>query len=82
MINKAILNIRNLKIWYKTYRGYAKVVDGVNFYVNKGVKVGLVGGSGCGKTTTMKSILRILDDKAYIPEGEIFFNNQDICIIY
>ena len=78
MANKAILNIRNLKIWYKTYRGYAKVVDGVNFYVNKGVKVGLVGESGCGKTTTMKSILRILDDKAYIPEGENFFNNQDI----
>lgn len=74
-----LLDIRNLKVWYSTYRGFAKVVDGINMHVGKGEKVGLVGESGCGKTTTMKSILRVLDSrKVHIPEGEIIFKGSDI----
>ncbi len=74
-----LLDIQNLSVWYKTYRGYAKVVDGINFYVNKGEKVGLVGESGCGKTTTMKTVLRVLDeDTINIPNGEIFFDGVDV----
>ncbi|MEA4962956.1 ABC transporter ATP-binding protein [Lutispora sp.] len=75
-----MLDIKNLHIWYKTYRGYAKVVNGINFYVRRGEKVGLVGESGCGKTTTMKSILRVLDkDVAYLPnDGEIMFQGKNI----
>lgn len=80
MENNSMLNIKNLHIWYKTYRGYAKVINGVNLYVKRGEKVGLVGESGCGKTTTMKSILRVLDkDVAYVPEGgEILFQGKNI----
>lgn len=78
-MHKVLLNIKNLKVWYHTYRGYAKVVDGVNLYVNEGEKIGLVGESGCGKTTTMKSILKVLDSsRALIPEGEILFRDEDI----
>lgn len=77
-MNNEILNIKNLEIWYKTYKGYAKVVNGIDFDINKGQKVGLVGESGCGKTTTMKSILRSIGDNAYIPNGEIFYNGKDI----
>lgn len=78
-MNNALLDIKNLKVWYNTYQGPAKVVDGINIYVNKGEKVGLVGESGCGKTTTMKTVLRTIDSsKATIPEGEIYFNNTDI----
>ncbi len=78
MVNK-LLDIKNLKIWYKTYRGYAEVVDGINVHVNKGEKVGLVGESGCGKTSTVKTVLRIIDQmSSHIPEGEIFFNDKDI----
>jgi len=73
-----ILDIKNLKIWYKTYSGNSEVVDGINFYVNKKEKVGLVGEAGCGKTTTMRSILRVLDEKAFIPEGNVLFKNRDI----
>ena len=52
-MNERTLDIKNLSVWYKTYRGYAEVVDHVSLYVNKGEKIGLVGESGCGKTTSM-----------------------------
>jgi peptide/nickel transport system ATP-binding protein len=73
-----LLNIKDLEVWYKTYRGYAEVVNGVDLKVNKGEKIGLVGESGCGKTTTMKAILRSLDDSAYIPRGEIHYKEKDL----
>ena len=75
-----VLKLENLSIWYNTYRGYAKVVDRVNMQVARGEKVGLVGESGCGKTTTMKMILRVLSpDSVYIPEGgRILFKGQDV----
>jgi peptide/nickel transport system ATP-binding protein len=75
---KALLNIKDLEVWYKTYRGYAKVVNGVNLTVNRGEKIGVVGESGCGKTTTMKSILRMNVQSAYVNSGEIRYNDVDI----
>lgn len=78
-MNEHLLDIRNLKVWYRTYQGYAQVVDGVNLTIDAGGKIGIVGESGCGKTTTMKSILRVLDArKTHIPEGEILLKNRDI----
>lgn len=79
MDNK-VLNIENLSIWYKTYRGHAKVVDDISLYVNQGEKVGLVGESGCGKTTTVKTALQIIEASSItIPSGgEIEFNGQDV----
>ncbi|ABO50093.1 oligopeptide/dipeptide ABC transporter, ATPase subunit [Desulforamulus reducens MI-1] len=78
-MSNPILAINNLRLWYRTYGGYSKVLDGVNFRVHKGEKVGLVGEAGCGKTTTMRSVLRILPEKQiHIPEGEIIFQGQDI----
>lgn len=76
---KTILEIKNLKLWYKVYKGYLKVLDGVNLTVKKGEKVGIVGEAGCGKTTTVKSILNIIPEHQYlIPEGEIFYKGRDI----
>ncbi len=74
------LRIKNLSIWYKTYRGYAQVVDRVNMEVKSGEKIGLVGESGCGKTTTMKMIMRILaPDIIHLPKGgEIWFQGENI----
>jgi peptide/nickel transport system ATP-binding protein len=74
-----LLEIQNLHVWYRVYGGYLKVLNGVNFTVNKGERVGLVGEAGCGKTTTMKTILRILPDQvSKIAQGQILFNQQDI----
>jgi peptide/nickel transport system ATP-binding protein len=74
-----LLFLENLSISYKTYRGDAKVIDKVNLHVLPGEKVGLVGESGCGKTTAMKCVMRILDtDSVKIPSGKIWFKDKDI----
>ncbi|NLO89421.1 MAG: ABC transporter ATP-binding protein [Clostridia bacterium] len=76
--NDSILNIKDLHVHYRTYDGFAKVLDGVNLWVGKGEKVGLVGEAGCGKTTTMRTVLRILPENAVVPKGEIFYHGEDI----
>ncbi len=73
-----IVDIRDLHVWYRTFAGQVKVLNGVNLSVGKGEKVSIVGETGCGKTTTVKSILRILVKQASIPKGEIFFNGTDV----
>lgn len=74
-----LLEVKNLHVHYKVYGGTLKVLDGVNLHVDLGEKVGVVGETGCGKTTTMKAILRILPiPPAKITSGEVFFNNEDI----
>lgn len=78
-MDNALLYVKNIKTWYRTHKGYAKVLDGVEIYVKRAEKVGLVGESGCGKTTTMKTILKVLDSKrAVVPEGEILFDGKNI----
>lgn len=71
-----LLSIKNLHAWYETYAGYSKVINGVDFAVNYGEKVGLIGESGCGKTTLMKNILRVAP--THIPEGEIYLKDIDV----
>jgi len=80
MSDEKILDIQNLSVWYKTYRGYSQVVDNVNFFVNKCEKVGLVGESGCGKTTLMKTVLRLQEDgnARTRPGAKITFDGEDI----
>lgn len=76
--NKPILKIKDLYINYKVFGGFAYVINGLNLQVFPGEKIALVGESGCGKTTTVKSILRVLPRQAVVAGGNILFNNQDI----
>lgn len=77
--NDALLSVNDLHVHFKVYGGTLKVLDGVHFTMYPGERVGLVGETGCGKTTTMKSILRILPmPPARIAGGEIYFKGQDI----
>ncbi len=74
-----LLEIDDLRVHFDVYGGVLKVLDGVHFKVNTGEKVGLVGETGCGKTTTMKAILRVLPmPPAVIPSGKIHFKGRDI----
>jgi peptide/nickel transport system ATP-binding protein len=73
-----LLDIRDLHVNYRVYRGELQVLNGVNFRVGSGEKVGLVGETGCGKTTTVKAVLRILPRLARIPKGEILVHGKDV----
>jgi len=77
-MSEMLLDIKNLHVWFKIYNSVLKVLNGVNFNVKFGEKVGLVGEAGCGKTTTMKALLRILPSMALIPEGDIFVRGKNI----
>lgn len=74
----ALLRIDGLKIHYRTRQGVVQAVDGVTFDLKEGEKLGLVGESGCGKSTIAKAILRILPENARIAAGHIYLKDADI----
>jgi len=71
-----LLSVRNLKTYFGLDEGTVKAVDGASFDVFPGQVVGIVGESGCGKSVTIKSVLRIVEEPGRIVEGEIFFRRQ------
>ncbi|MED1793065.1 ABC transporter ATP-binding protein [Brevibacillus nitrificans] len=74
-----ILDVRNLQTHFFTDDGVSKAVDGVDFSLNKGETLGLVGESGCGKSITSLSILRLIaSPPGKIVGGEILFKGQDL----
>lgn len=72
-----ILEVRDLKVSFKVVDKISHVVDGLNFSLGRGERIGLVGESGCGKTTTLKAILDVLPGNA-ISSGEIFYEGKNI----
>jgi len=70
-----LLEILNLKTHFYTSRGAVRAVDGVNFAIRKGEAVGLVGESGCGKTMTAFSVMRLVPSPGKIVGGEIWFSD-------
>ena len=74
----ALLEVKNLKTYFTTLSGYVKAVDGTSFEVEEGKATGLAGESGCGKTTTALSILRILPTNGRIVGGKLLFEGKDI----
>jgi len=73
-----LLEVQDLKLEYRVYEGMLKVVNGVNISLEKGEKVGIIGESACGKTSTVKSIMRLLASNAEITEGQIRFGGEDV----
>ncbi|HAQ41129.1 ABC transporter ATP-binding protein [Anaeropeptidivorans aminofermentans] len=72
--NKKLLEVKNLKKYFKTKRGMLHAVDDVTFTIEKGRTLGVVGESGCGKSTTGRAILRLLEPTG----GEVLFEGENI----
>jgi peptide/nickel transport system ATP-binding protein len=70
---RALLSVRNLKTYFAQDEGTVKAVDGVSLDMAPGATLGIVGESGCGKSITARSIMRIVDRPGRIIEGEIHF---------
>jgi oligopeptide/dipeptide ABC transporter ATP-binding protein len=73
-----ILEVNNLKTYFYTEDGVVKAVDGVDFTVGRGEVLGLVGESGCGKSVTSLSIMRLIGMPGRIIEGKIVFEGKDL----
>ncbi len=76
-VMEKVLEIKNLRTYFTLMEGTVKAVDGVSFEVRKGEILGLVGESGCGKSVTAQSILRILPENGRIVSGEILLHNEN-----
>jgi peptide/nickel transport system ATP-binding protein len=73
-----VLEVENLKLYYKVSGGLVKAVDDVSFFLRKGETLGLVGESGCGKTTTGTALIHMPTPPGYIAGGKIILDGEDI----
>lgn len=79
MSNERILEVRDLHVSFDTYAGEVHAVRGVSFYLNKAEAIAIVGESGCGKSVTAKSIMKLIPmPPGRIKKGDIIFNGRDI----
>jgi oligopeptide/dipeptide ABC transporter ATP-binding protein len=76
--NTPLLKVSNLKTYFFTEDGVVKAVDGVDFYVYPGEVLGLVGESGCGKSVTSLSIMRLIGIPGKVVDGSILFEGKEI----
>ncbi|NLY39262.1 MAG: ATP-binding cassette domain-containing protein [Firmicutes bacterium] len=72
---KALFQVRNLKKYFKTSRGVVHAVDDISFDIEEGKTLGIVGESGCGKSTTGRCLIRLIEPTS----GQVFYRDQDIC---
>jgi len=73
-----LLSINDLTMVYKTRKGFVSAIDGVSFDLNKGETMGLVGESGCGKTSIAMTLLKLTPDNAIIQKGQILLDGEDL----
>jgi oligopeptide/dipeptide ABC transporter ATP-binding protein len=75
---RPLLEVKGLKTSFYTRDGVVRAVDGIDFHVDRGEIMGLVGESGCGKSVTSLSILRLVAKPGRVEAGEILFDGQDL----
>src|SRR5437588_12036590 len=73
-----LLQVKNLHTYFQTREGLVGACDGVSFYLDRGELLGLVGESGCGKSITALSIMRLVAPPGKIVAGEILFDGRDL----
>src|SRR6266480_4117358 len=78
MTAEPLLDVRDLKVSFRTEDGLVKAVDGVSFSLSAGETLGIVGESGSGKSVTMMSVMRLINDPNARFEGEVLFKGHDM----
>jgi oligopeptide/dipeptide ABC transporter ATP-binding protein len=78
MMETPLLRVRDLQTRFATYRGALRAVDGIGFAVSRGETLALVGESGCGKSVTALSIMRLVRRPGRIVGGEVLFDGEDL----
>lgn len=76
--NEVILSVGNLKTYFRTPEGIARAVDGVSFEIRRGETFALVGESGCGKSVTALSIIRLIPHSGFVAEGSIVYKGDEL----
>jgi len=74
----SILDVENLKTYFKTEYGLVKAADGVSFHINQGEIIGLVGESGCGKSVSILSVMQLIQSPGEIVGGKIIFDGMEL----
>ena len=73
-----LLDVRDLKAYFKLSSGWVRAVDGISFTLQPGESLGLAGESGCGKTTAASAILKLLPENGKIMSGEVLFDGRNL----
>lgn len=73
-----VLSIENLSTFFKTDNGIARAVEDVSFSIKEGEMLGLIGESGCGKTTVAQSILRLIEYPGKVVSGNVYLNGKNL----
>ena len=77
-MEKKLLDVKGLTVSFNSYLGVAEVLDGISYSLEANSWLGMAGESGCGKTVSAFSLLRLLPDAAVIKSGEILFKGEDV----
>jgi oligopeptide transport system ATP-binding protein len=77
-MEKKLLDVKGLSVSFNSYLGVAEVLDGISYSLETNSWLGMAGESGCGKTVSAFSLLRLLPDAAVIRSGEILFKGEDV----
>src|SRR5688572_30147828 len=77
-MNEAVLQVRDLRVFYHTPAGTVKAVDGVSFDLSPGENLGLVGESGSGKSTTVQALMRLVMNPGRIEGGQVLLDGVDL----
>ena len=73
-----LLDIRELRVTFHTYRGVIKALNGVNLWMDKRERLGIVGETGCGKSVTAQSVMRLIEEPGKITHGEVWFETRNL----
>ena len=77
-MSEHLLDVKNLRTIFSTTGGIVQAVRGIDIHVDPGEFLGIIGESGCGKSVTMLSVMKLLDDNAAVKADEMVFDGTDL----